>query len=67
MAIDRGGSWCTGEDLGDLAEYLREYTADAYSADEARWVSVWAFGVAVTVGVVLLQVSRTRRRGGADQ
>jgi hypothetical protein len=36
MAIDRGGTWWTGEDLGDLAECLREYTADAFSADEVR-------------------------------
>jgi ribosomal protein S27AE len=31
--INRTGQWCTGEDFGDLAEYLRVVTAEGYPAD----------------------------------
>jgi ribosomal protein S27AE len=31
--IDRAGPWWTGEDFGDLAEYLRVVTAGGYPAD----------------------------------
>jgi hypothetical protein len=33
MPIDRSGTWWKGTDFGDLAEYLRELTADGYPAD----------------------------------
>jgi hypothetical protein len=31
--IDQTGEWWTGEDFGDLAEYLRIVTAEGYPAD----------------------------------
>jgi hypothetical protein len=34
MAIDRTGRWWTGTDFADVAQYLREYTARGYPADE---------------------------------
>jgi len=34
VTIDKSGSWWKGTEFADVAEYLREYTADAYPADE---------------------------------
>jgi hypothetical protein len=34
MTIDRAGKWWTGTDFADVAQYLREYTAAGYPADE---------------------------------
>jgi hypothetical protein len=34
MTIDTSGKWWKGADFADLAEYLREYTADGYPAEE---------------------------------
>lgn len=34
MTIDKSGQWWKGSDFADLAEYLRELTAEGYPADE---------------------------------
>jgi hypothetical protein len=36
MSIDRAGRWWKGTTAEDLAEYLRELTADGYPADTIR-------------------------------
>jgi hypothetical protein len=36
MAIDRSGTWWIDENAADVEEYLRQYTADGYPADEFR-------------------------------
>jgi hypothetical protein len=36
MAMDRSGRWWIGEDVAGVEEYLREYTADGYPAEEIR-------------------------------
>src|SRR5215813_5339138 len=36
MTIDRSGTWWTGQDLNDLADYLRELCAEGYEIDDVR-------------------------------
>jgi hypothetical protein len=36
MSIDKSGKWWVGSSAGDLAEYLRAYSADGYEATEFR-------------------------------
>jgi hypothetical protein len=36
VAINRGGTWWTGDSPGDVMDYLRAYTAGGHPADEIR-------------------------------
>jgi hypothetical protein len=36
MAIDTSGTWWTGEDFDDLAEYLRELDVEGYEIHDVR-------------------------------
>src|SRR5438093_3532982 len=34
MSIDKSGKWWKGAEFADIAQYLQEYTADGYPAEE---------------------------------
>ena len=36
MSIDKSGKWWIGSKAADIAEYLREYTADDYPVEDVR-------------------------------
>jgi DNA-directed RNA polymerase subunit RPC12/RpoP len=61
VAIDRSGKWWTGEDLNDLAEYLRELGVEGYAIDEVRESRCSLCGE----GVFGLRADRTE--GGAQR
>ena len=48
VAIDRSGTWWTGEDFGDLAEYLRELGVEGYEIHDGIRYD-WKAGDAVVV------------------
>ena len=50
MTIDKSGTWWKGTEFADIAEYLRDVTADGYPADGADFVRGYRAFVGADLG-----------------